>query len=646
MKLAAAYLALTALITGAVLVVADGADESRAPRLGDVRLASLETFDDCAEVEEWFADMPGPEQLSAGGVAEDSAASATAGAPAGGGSVGRASGAAPAAQEAAAPGADGDQGYSGTNLQERDVDEPDVVKTNGEVIVAATYGKVRIVDAARRAELATVDLDEEQGGSAELLLNDDRLLIIERGFRMNEQPRPMPIEPGPAAGGSGSASGMAVDIAPAGEEITRLATVDISDPSRPDVLSRAELDGGYVSARLVGDTARIVLRATPHLGGDVRRLEAASILPAIAVDGAEPEPLTPCDVVTHPAAPSGPGTTSVVTFDVTADLEPLDSDTIVADAATVYASTDRLYVATQRWDDVRAATELHAFDTEDPGETIYVGSGLAEGWLLNQFSLSERGGILRVATTIQDPRSGSGSESVLTTFEEAPGGELRQVGRLDGLGPDEQIYAVRFIEDIAFVVTFRQTDPLYAIDVSDPTAPEVLGELKIPGFSAYLHPIDGDRLLGVGQDATDEGRRLGTQVSLFDVGDLAAPERIDNLSVRGASSPVEYDHKAFLWWPGDDVAVVPIERYDTAAPTTAALVIGVTAADLDQRGTVTHDEAGRQPAMIVRSLVIGDVLWTMSEAGLLASDLASLEDIDWVPFPQPERFEIQPAIEG
>jgi uncharacterized secreted protein with C-terminal beta-propeller domain len=248
-----------------------------------------------------------------------------------------------------------------------------------------------------------------------------------------------------------------------------------------------------------------------------------------------------------------------------------------------------------------------------------------------------------VATTIQDPRTGSGSESVLTTFEETADGGLRQVGRLDGLGPDEQIYAVRFIEDIAFVVTFRQTDPLYAIDIADPAAPKVLGELKIPGFSAYLHPIDGDRLLGVGQDATDEGRRLGTQVSLFDVRDLAAPERIDNLSVRGASSPVEYDHKAFLWWPGDDVAVVPIERYDTATQTNGALVVDVTADHLAERGTVTHDDAGRFPGMIVRSLVIGDVLWTMSEAGLLASDLDTLEDVDWVPFPQPDRFEVQPA---
>ena len=123
-------------------------------------------------------------------------------------------------------------------------------------------------------------------------------------------------------------------------------------------------------------------------------------------------------------------------------------------------------------------------------------------------------------------------------------------GQVDGLGKDEQIYSVRFLGDVGYVVTFRQTDPFFTIDLSDPTDPVVRGELKIPGYSAYLHPVDDGLLLGVGQDATDEGQVLGTQLSLFDVSDPQDPQRIDTLQI-GGYSEVEWDHKAFLYWPAD-----------------------------------------------------------------------------------------------
>ena len=139
----------------------------------------------------------------------------------------------------------------------------------------------------------------------------------------------------------------------------------------------------------------------------------------------------------------------------------------------------------------------------------------------------------------------------------ANGEELEQLSVVEGLGAGEQIYAVRFLGPTAYVVTFRQTDPLYVIDMTDPANPALTGELKIPGYSAYLHPVGDGLLLGVGQDATDTGQTLGTQLSLFDVSDPANPQRISTLAI-GGWSDVEWDHKAFLFWPEDGTIVLPV----------------------------------------------------------------------------------------
>ena len=142
------------------------------------------------------------------------------------------------------------------------------------------------------------------------------------------------------------------------------------------------------------------------------------------------------------------------------------------------------------------------------------------------------------------------------------GGYLVARGKVDGLGKGERIFAVRFMGDVGYVVTFRQTDPLYTLDLSDPDAPRVRGELKIPGYSAYLHPVGDGLLLGIGQDADeDTGRVRGLQISLFDVSDLAQPARLQQrrLGERFSSSAVEWNHHAFLWWPATKLAMLPVD---------------------------------------------------------------------------------------
>jgi uncharacterized secreted protein with C-terminal beta-propeller domain len=181
------------------------------------------------------------------------------------------------------------------------------------------------------------------------------------------------------------------------------------------------------------------------------------------------------------------------------------------------------------------------------------------------------------------------------------------------------------------VVTFRQTDPLFTIDLSDPAAPRLAGELQLQGFSAYLHPIGDHLLLGVGQDANAQGRQLGTQLSLFDVSDLANPVRVAQAKLgSSSSSEAEFDPHAFLWWGPSSLAVVPLREQTF----TGAVGFKVGRDGIAEAGRITHVEGASQ-VDILRSAVVGDRLFTVSTAGVKTSALDGLADQAFVPFPTP-----------
>ncbi|MBA2555825.1 MAG: beta-propeller domain-containing protein, partial [Chloroflexi bacterium] len=271
------------------------------------------------------------------------------------------------------------------------------------------------------------------------------------------------------------------------------------------------------------------------------------------------------------------------------------------------------------------------------------------------FSMSEHEGHLRVATTDgsagwQGDDRGPSSESYVTVLREDDG-ELVRIGRVDGLGRGERIYAVRFLGDLGYVVTFRETDPLYVVDLADPTRPALRGELKIPGYSSYLHPMGEGLLIGVGQDATLSGQTRGTQISIFDVSDPTDPKRLHQHTLEGGSSEAEYDHHAFLYWPETGQLVLPVESWEQRPSgaeklTTGAAVFAVSdTAGIDRAGQISHQGRGSDAAVgsedrweedwmarIRRSLVIGHRLYTMSDRGLLVSDLETLADVEWLGF--------------
>ena len=249
----------------------------------------------------------------------------------------------------------------------------------------------------------------------------------------------------------------------------------------------------------------------------------------------------------------------MISFDLDADSDGLAQRGdvgILSDNPTVYGSTDALYLSTpgSKW----AWSHIHRFDAADPLAPAYFGSGRVRGQLLSQWAMSEHDGYLRVATTIHDRWPTLSNVFVLEPTTDADGQRLEEVGLVSGLGVTESIFAVRFAGDVGYVVTFRQTDPLYVLDLADPTNPQAVGELKIPGFSRYLHPLSGGLLLGIGRDADERtGRELGLQASLFDVSDPANPTQLQVLPLGDdARSPVEWDHRAFRYHNG--VAWIPV----------------------------------------------------------------------------------------
>ncbi|HSM43900.1 MAG TPA: beta-propeller domain-containing protein, partial [Acidimicrobiia bacterium] len=220
------------------------------------------------------------------------------------------------------------------------------------------------------------------------------------------------------------------------------------------------------------------------------------------------------------------------------------------------------------------------------------------------------------------------------------GDSLVPIGKVDGLGETEQIYSVRFMGDTAYVVTFRQTDPLYAVDLTDPRNPTVVGELKIPGYSAYLHPVGDGLLMGVGQDATDDGVVQGTQVSIFDVSDLSDPKRLDTYSLsEGTNSQVEYDHRAFLYWEG--LAMIPVQQWwwDDKGEEVFMGAVGLSVeidGELTEVGQVVHPGGERKGwdwrAQILRSVAVDGSVYTISSKGIMKSALDTLDEQAWLEF--------------
>jgi hypothetical protein len=684
-----------AVVAGCLLVlsgctsgaVRQGVHQDVAVRSGPVRLRSfhgcgeeLVALRKAAEASVGPYGLPGLAS-SPDGAAYPAAAAGVPRAAAGAGDAAASAAAAPAAAPA----------YSGTNDYVAGVDEPDLVKTDGRRIVTVANGVLQVIDAVSRTVTGRLDLSATGGGMAyqpvNLLLSGDHALLLSGG--------------GPVAGGAAWSGGLSQ---PAGG--SRLLLVDLA--GRPSVLSSYTIEGGLIDARQVGSTARVVISSQPRLNfpaqpdgtSDAQRVAANQAV----IGQAGPDAWLPhyeetsggatstghiaCSAVSRPATYSGANLVTVLTFDLSSGaLGSGDGVSIVADGNTVYGTGSSLYVAgDERWlaeaatadagagmpaggaADTSASaamgqqTDIYRFDITSPGPPRFAAGGSVPGYLIDQYALSEWQGYLRIATTTgtsraladgppADAQTSSSAVYVLSTR----GPVMRLAGRVAGLGLTERIYSVRFMGPVGYVVTFRQTDPLYTVDLSDPARPRVRGLVDLTGYSAYLHPASDTRLIGIGRQADAMGHVGGTQVSLFDVSDLAAPTRLATFALAGAISSAEFDPHAFLYWPASHLMVVPLQVTGrvAGAPVTpggaaqspdgqqpGALVLRIDDSGITETRFITQPDSANTTGYtgyspIERSLIIGQTLWTISTAGAMASDLTTLRQQAWVPFTGP-----------
>jgi uncharacterized secreted protein with C-terminal beta-propeller domain len=544
-----------------------------------------------------------------------------------------------AAAPAEAPGqAAGGDAFSGTNNAVAGVDEPDIVKTDGTFIYSVVdYDAVRTVD-TRSGKVVAEHAIGDDGWDHKLFLGDDELLLMSAVAAEND--------------GSDGVY----------ESEFRLERLD---PQSLEVLDTFTMEGAMVDARMVDGEVRLAIGTAPLIDSvwetlrdedsddadveaAVRDTELEDWLPSYEVNGEAHD--VDCAEIAHPERFTG-SSVSVLALPADGGWTEAAPQTVMVDGETVHGTTDSLYLAhyDYSWDedDPKTESEIYRFVFED-GKARLAGDAAVPGSLLNQYSLSEYDGHLRVATTETPMDGGCGpwndcvwesapdvesepSKSTVTVF--AVGEDsLSETGSVTDLGVDEQIYAVRFLGDTGYVVTFRQTDPLYTIDLSDPANPVVTGELKITGYSGYLHPVGADRLLGVGQEASDQGQTMGMQVSLFDTA-AAEAAVLDQYFREDAQSAVEWDPHAFLYWEDASIAVVPVSDWSSYDGEFGAVVLDIGTDSLTEAAWIDHSAAGGEvySQEIRRSLVIGSQLWTLSNAGLQSNQLGGdYESTAWI----------------
>jgi Beta propeller domain len=459
---------------------------------------------------------------------------------------------------------------TGTNVQEEGVDEPDVVKTNGTLLVRMQGTRLTTYDVsgARPEQLATLRLDDIS--AAEILLVEDTVIVL----------------------------GLDDESAnPTGR--TRMIHVDVADPSAPQVAESSVFSSTLLGATQHGTTVRLTLsEGLPDLDFTqprrwrseksalrrnqevVRDSTITDWLPTLTLDGqsgeaGEAEQLAQCTSVAIPEESAGLGTLSVVGFDATAP-ESWDVVAVATESQTAYTSDTHLYLATTTgwgggwWggqcciDDwgvpqttgADGVTDLHAFEL-DGISASYVASGEVEGSIADRWSMDESDDVLRVAV---GATQATGNFNSLVTLA-IKGDELVEVGRLDKLGVNENIQSMRWFDDLAVMVTFRQVDPLFAIDLSSDARPRLLGELKIPGFSDYLHPLGPHRLIGMGVDASRSGNVRGAQAGLFNLYDVTKPWQESKVTYgRETAALAGGNPRQFTWLPEERIALTVIAR--------------------------------------------------------------------------------------
>jgi inhibitor of cysteine peptidase len=601
----------------------------------------------------------------------------------------------------------GSPDYSQTNVQVAGVDEPDFVKNDGRYIYVISGSTLAIVDAYPANSASVVSKTELEDSPREIFINGDRLVLLKTGSEeiASTEEQPVPVSAGKMA------------IMPPrypyhrSSPVTHAVFYDISDRSHPKVLKDFTINGDYVNARMIGDTVYLLSRESVYPYDD------RIIVPAIREDA---KIVATPDVYYFDNPEMQYDFTTVTSFDARNGVTKDAKTYLVGSGNIIYVSPDAMYVSYQKYHNIyrpmrgmvepaidvvqvsggstagisRVASPVLAGDFNTMSESekqaviaemksgeqeailkreidqsttvihkiginngaiTYLAKGEVPGYLKNQFAMDEYGGNLRVATT-SDVWTTRGQYEYNNVF--VLDSAMKTIGSLTHIAEQEKIYSTRFIGDRLYMVTFKRIDPFFVIDLSTPSSPKILGKLKIPGYSDYLHPYDKNHIIGIGKETTTNEwggvSTKGLKLALFDVSDVEHPKQLDKVEIgdSGTDSAALTDHRAFLFDKNKNLLVIParvVKQIDTPGKYTGdqqriwygAYVFGLTPeTGFVLKGTVEHSTSGGyswygSPYDVKRSLYIGDTLYTLSQQQILANSLNQInKTIATIPLPE------------
>ncbi len=530
--------------------------------------------------------------------------------------------------------------YSTTNVQVENVDEADIIKTDGEYIYYVSNNKVYIIKADNLEIISEIEVkrEDERFNISEIYLNKNKLVLIGSSF-INLEPIVVNSEEEKT-----NSLIARVDYTSSVKAIV----YDIENKNEPKNIREVALEGRYIDSRMIGENLYLISRKNAYY---YDTLEDYSILPNVndSVIG-QTKTIDYTDIAYFEGTKDN-NFMMVGSFNINND-EEVFVESFFGAGNLVYANEKNLYLTQSHYDGDTNKTAIYRFAL-DENKMILTAKGEVKGTLNNQFSMDEYDGNLRVATTSTVIIKPNVTEEIGNGIMRTTIGEftttnnlyvlnenLEEIGKIENLANDERIYSVRFIGKIGYIVTFKQIDPLFVIDLSDPTNPVVKGELKIPGYSSYLHPYDENHIIGIGYNTKDNGRggvtNASMKMSMFDVSDLENPKEIFNTDIGGeyASSEILHNHKALFYKKSEDLIGFPVtyRDYDYRDDKNGFVVFKI---DLEENEFEKYGEVLKEidyRTNVRRVIYIEDIIYALSDTNIVSYDLNTFEKLNELDF--------------
>ena len=520
------------------------------------------------------------------------------------------------ASNSLASGSSDTKSHSTTNTQVENVDEADIVKTDGEYIYYITNRKISIVEAENLEKVSTIEIDSSEFTPEELYIYKDKLIVLGSGWCYGEDTKNSIYEYRRS------------------KTLTFATVYDVSNIEEPKLKRTAKLEGSYKDSRMIEDTLYFISQKYISYYKDSEDLEILPIVYDSVVS--KVEKCLPVTDIAYFENVKNNCYTLLGGFNVLEEDE-MNTEVILGASDTIYVSENNLYLTQDEYKSLfgieKCYCSIYKFNLDDSKIKLQC-KGEFDGYLNNQFSMDEYEGNLRIATTAGLTDYTNNKIYILDE-------NLEQIGLVENLARGEKIYSVRFMGKVGYVVTFKQIDPLFVIDLSDPTNPVVKGELKIPGYSSYLHPYDENHIIGIGYNVkvSEYGSVSNTnmKMSMFDVSDLENPKEMFSVDIGAdhAYSEINSNHKALFYHKDKNLIGFPVTSYGYSNYNSRNVnSFPIFEIDLEEGfkeyGEILASKNGNYYSYIDsirRAIYIEDVIYILSSNKIISYDMETLEEI-------------------